>query len=104
MEGSHGELRAGFADGLGGDDADRLAEIHQTARAEVQAIALGADATTGFAGEGGADLDLGDAAGLDRERQLFGEQGAGGRDGLGGIVGIHDVVKADPAHDAVAQA
>ena len=32
VEGTHGQLRAGLADGLGGDDADRLAEVDQLAR------------------------------------------------------------------------
>jgi hypothetical protein len=27
VEGTHGELGAGFADGLGGDDADRFADL-----------------------------------------------------------------------------
>ena len=35
VEGTHGELRAGLADGLGGDDADRLAELDQLAGGQV---------------------------------------------------------------------
>ena len=31
VEGAHGELRAGLADRLGGDDADGLAEVHHVA-------------------------------------------------------------------------
>ena len=31
VEGTHGELRAGLADGLGGDDADSLTELDHLA-------------------------------------------------------------------------
>ena len=33
VEGAHGELGAGLADGLGSDDADRLADVHLRPRA-----------------------------------------------------------------------
>ena len=62
-------------------------------RGKVQAVALGADAAAGFAGEHRADLDAGDAGGLDVEGQLLGEEGAGGDDDVLGV-GIHDVVQA----------
>ena len=39
VEGTHGELRAGFADGLRGNDADRLAELDQLAGGQVASIA-----------------------------------------------------------------
>ena len=35
VEGPHGELRAGLADGLGGDDADRLALVDELAVASI---------------------------------------------------------------------
>ena len=35
VERTHGELRAGFADGLRGDDADRLAELDQQAGGQI---------------------------------------------------------------------
>ena len=34
VEGPHGQLRAGLADGLGGNDADRLAELDHGARGQ----------------------------------------------------------------------
>ena len=40
VERTHGELRAGFADGLRGDDADRFAELDDLAGREVAAVAL----------------------------------------------------------------
>jgi hypothetical protein len=33
VEGAHRQLRAGLTDRLGGDDADRLADVHQLADA-----------------------------------------------------------------------
>ena len=40
VERTHGELRAGLADGLRGDDADSFAEFHHAAGCEVAAVAL----------------------------------------------------------------
>ncbi len=40
VEGTHGELRAGLADGLRGDDADRFAELDHLAGRQVAAVAL----------------------------------------------------------------
>lgn len=55
MEGTHGELRAGFADGLSRDDADRLAYIDEVAAGKVASVAQRADAALGLAGQRGAD-------------------------------------------------
>ncbi len=43
MEGTHGQLRTGLADGLGGNDADRLADLDGLAGGQVHAVALGAE-------------------------------------------------------------
>ena len=64
VERAHRELRAGFADGLRGDDADGFAELDQRAGRQIAAVALDADAVLAFAGEHGADLDA-----LDAERR-----------------------------------
>ena len=61
MEGTHGQLGARFADGLCGDDADRLADANLFLEGQVQAVALGADAVAGVAGENAADLGFVDA-------------------------------------------
>jgi hypothetical protein len=50
VEGPHGELRARLADRLGGDDADRLADIDRRAAGEVAPVAFGADAMLALAG------------------------------------------------------
>ena len=61
MEGPHRQLRARFADGLGGDDAHRRADLHLAARRKVAAVALRAHAVFGVAGEARTDPDLLDA-------------------------------------------
>ena len=58
VERPHGQLRAGLADRLGGDDADRLADLDRPAGGQVAAVALGAAAALAFAGQHGADLEL----------------------------------------------
>ena len=73
VEGTHGELRAGLADRLGGDDTDRFADLDQLAAGEIAAVAAAADATTGLTGESGTDLHLLDAGFLHGVGQLFGD-------------------------------
>ena len=51
VEGPHGELRAGLADGLGGDDADRLALVDELARRQHHAVARRAHAAERVARE-----------------------------------------------------
>ena len=79
VEGTHGQLGAGFADGLGGDRADRLADVDQLAGGQRTAVALGAGTSSRLTGEDRADLDLLDA-GLDERVDLDVAQVAAGRD------------------------
>src|SRR5258708_17232035 len=51
MEGTHRELGARFADRLGRDYSDRLAEIDQMPTAEIASVALDAYALARLAGE-----------------------------------------------------
>ncbi len=51
MERPHGELRAGLADRLGGDDADGLAVLGFPPCGETAAVADGADAALDLARE-----------------------------------------------------
>ena len=44
VEGPHRQLRARLADRLGGDDADRLADVDRRAAGEIAPVALAADA------------------------------------------------------------
>ena len=102
MEGSHGQLRAGFADGLRRDDAYRFAHLDVVARRHVLTVALGADAVLGLAGENGADTHALHARRVDRRRLIGGEHGVLFREQLA-RGGIEDVVHAVSARDPVAQ-
>ena len=73
VESTHGELRAGFADGLSGDDADRFAEFDHAARGEIAAIAQGANTATRFAGEHGTNANAFDTGSLNLIGELFGD-------------------------------
>ena len=61
VERPHRQLRAGLTDRLGGDDADRLADVDELAGRERTAVALGAGAGLGVTGQDRTDLDLVDA-------------------------------------------
>ena len=58
VEGTHGQLGTGLADGLRCDDADGLADVDQLTGRERLAVALDAGAHRGVTGQHGADLDL----------------------------------------------
>src|SRR5262249_49182605 len=101
VEGTHRELRAGFADGLCGDDADRFAELDHAARREVAAVAQRANSATRFAGEHGANAHALDTRRLNGVGELFGDF----------LVHVHndvafevlDLIERNAADDAVAQ-
>src|SRR5690606_39694290 len=57
VERTHGQLGAGLADRLRGDDADRFAEVDDVATAQVAAVAVRADAEAAFAGNRRAHLE-----------------------------------------------
>ena len=70
MEGTHGELRTWFTDGLRRDDADGHSLLNRLTGGEVHAVAAAADAACGFACERtanmhGVDANLLDLAGND---------------------------------------
>ena len=103
VERTHRELRARFADTLGGDDADRHAFFdHRTGR-QVHAVAAAADAQRGVAGHRAADLDLLQAQLLDLAGDFRGDQLVLGDDHFVGDR-IDDVRPADAAADRVGQA
>ena len=122
MERTHGQLRARLADGLGGDDADRLAGVDRLADGQVDAVALGADAAARLAGHDAADLDFLNAVLLEHlgivghEHMVGIEQhlaGLGRHDGLGRVAAVDALAEAlnllslvehGAGHDAVGRA
>ena len=102
VERAHRELRARLANRLGGDDADRLADVDPVAASEVAAVAARAHAALGLAGEHRADDDLFDARFLDLLDGGFVELGVVLHEHLAGER-IDDVVENDAAEDAVAE-
>src|ERR1051326_8106780 len=101
VEGTHGELRSGFADGLCRDDAGSFAEFDEASGSQVAAVAHDADAALGFAGQHGADFHALNAGGLDRSREVFGDFMVDVDYDVAVIV--FDLLERDAAHDAVAQ-
>jgi hypothetical protein len=101
VEGTHGELGAGLADGLRRDDADGLAHLHHLAGAEVAAVAEDADPALGLAGEHGAYLDALDAGSLDGGGEVLVDLLVDFDDGLALVV--LELLERDAADDAVAE-
>ena len=71
VEGTHGELRSRLADGLRRDNSRSLAQLDQSARSQVAAVAHDANATLRLAGEHRANLHPLDTGSLHRNRQVF---------------------------------
>src|SRR5205814_9450484 len=92
VEGPHRELRAGFADGLRGNNADRFAEFHELAGRQVAAVAHRADATSAFTSEDRANLQTLDADLLDRRRDMLVDQ----------LVRLHDLLFRNRIDDRLA--
>src|ERR1700761_3599344 len=101
VERTHRELRAGFADGLRGDDADRFAEFDHAARSEVAAVAQRANTAAGFTGKHGANANALDTSTLHRVGKLFGDFLVDVNDDV--AFEVLDLVERDAANDTVAQ-
>src|SRR3990172_1692596 len=101
VEGAHGQLRAGFSDGLGGNHTHGLAQLHQVTRREVAPVAHDADAPARLAGQHGANLDALDAGQLNRVGQLLGDLLVDVHNDVAFIV--PDLFERHAAHDAVAE-
>src|ERR1035437_7786986 len=101
VEGAHGQLRAGLADGLGRDHTDRLAALDQPSSGQVAAVAHDTDAALGFAGKHRADLDAHDAGRLNGRREIFGDLLVDTHDHVAFVVLL--VFERHAAHNAVAQ-
>src|SRR6266566_6206587 len=101
VERAHGELRAGFTDGLRGNDADGFAELDHAAGGKVESVTESANTTAGFTGEHGTDAHAFDAGSLHLVRKLFSDF----------LVHVHDdralevldLVERNSPNDAIAQ-
>ena len=102
VEGPHRQLGARLADRLGGDDADRLADIDRRAAGEIAPVALAADAMLALADQRRADVDRLDADLVDDERGGFVDQRAFLDDDVAGL-GVDDVLARGAAEDALAE-
>src|SRR5437588_285527 len=101
VERAHGELRAGLADGLRGDDADGFAKFHHAAGGQVAAVAKRANTATRFASEHRTDADAVDTRGLDGVGQLFVDFLVDVNDDV--ALEVLDLVERNAAHNAVAK-
>ncbi len=102
VEGPHRQLRAGLADRLCGNDADRLAGVDHAAATEVATVALRAQTIAGLAGQRRAHLDFIDAKALDQVDCILVQQAARLDHRLLRLR-IHHVLGAHAAEDALAQ-
>src|SRR5439155_14978118 len=102
VEGAHGQLRAGFADRLGGDDADGLAHVDGRAAGKIAPIAGRADAVLGLAGQDRADQDLVNAGPVDLLDLHLIDQ-LGGRNDLAALQRIDDIDRRTPAENALGE-
>src|SRR5258708_23217951 len=101
MEGAHGELRAGFANRLRGNDADGFAQFDHAPGGEVAPVAQAANAAAGFAGEHGTNAHALDTRALDLVSKLFGDLLVHVDNDR--ALEILDLVERNAAHDAVAE-
>src|SRR5690606_16986147 len=77
VEGTHGQLGTRLTDGLGSDNADRLTDVDLMPAGQVEAVALGADAVTGFAADRRTHDHFVDAVQLDEVDPLLVHQRTG---------------------------
>ena len=101
VEGTHGELGSGFADGLRGNDTHRFTAFHHAAGGQVASVAELADAALRFAGQHRANLDALDTGGLNRGRQVLGDFLVETDDQVAFVIEL--IFESHAADDAIAQ-
>src|SRR5690606_29392950 len=104
VERAHGELGARLADGLRGDDADRVAGLGHAIGRGVDAVALAVDAGGAGGGQRRHDLHALDAGLNDLVGNGLGDEFAGADEELGGIERVVNVVGRAAADDAFLEA
>src|SRR5690606_9625180 len=102
VEGAHGQLGAGLAYGLGGDDAYGGPHVHQPAYGQIAAVAAGAHAVAGAAGEDRADVHLLEAGLHEALGDFLGDLLVLADDDLAGF-GVAVILAGHPADDPVGQ-
>ena len=102
MEGTHGELGTGLADGLRRNDADGFTDVDHVTAGQIAPVAQDANATAAFAGEHRTNLDLRDACILDDAHLVFGDFLVRLHQHFAGV-GIEDVVDRDTAQNTIAE-
>ncbi len=87
MESPHRQLRSRFANRLSRNDSHGFTAVHRMATRQITAVAHGADAVTGLAGDGRTHPDPIDSQALHFLNQFFIQQGVGFDDQLarGGV-------------------
>ena len=103
MEGTHGQLGTGLADGLCRDDTDGLAQLDGLTVCHIAAVAVCADTHLGAAGQQAADLQLGDACSLDVVGIVQVDHLALGHDDLAGD-GVDHIAHGVTADDTLTEA
>ena len=103
MEGPHGQLGTGLADGLGSDNAHCLADIDHVATAEIAAVAHGADPSFGLAGEHRTNEYPVNTRGLDGLDPVLGDLLVHAHQHLAGVR-IDHILERDPAKNTFADA
>ena len=103
VERTHRQLRAGFANRLRGDDADRFADLDRPTSRQIASVALDAAAATRFAGQHRTNANSLHAGTLNLGRQVFVDLLVGFDDHRA-FNRIDNIFERRAADDAVAQA
>src|SRR5260221_7908500 len=103
MERAHGQLGAGFADGLRGDDAGGFAEFHERTGRHAASVAMDADAVLALASEHGADAHPVNGRGFEALGLLFVNLFVRTDEEFLRVRRVDDVVARKTAHDPVGQ-
>jgi hypothetical protein len=103
MKGPHGQLGAGFPDGLGRQDPDCLPDLNLFTMGKIPAVALAAHAVFGFAGQYRSNSQSGNAGIFNSFDMIFFKQLTGLRQEFI-RKGVMDIFGSHTPQDALAQA
>ena len=102
MERPHGELRAGFANRLGGDNSHGLADLGQGPRGQITPVAHRADATLQFTSENGTHDHVFEAGVLEAFGSGFVHQRIADHQHLT-AVGIQNILGGNASEDSLSK-